>query len=496
MGEEEDRTVRGVGRAYLQDSSVGGVRRAARPNLVVRIVWVAIIVVSASVAVYSVVRLVTVRAQRRRAVTSGVDDTRSVTFPDVTVCDVRAVQLNRVRRVVNKASSRLLWGLLIANLSLYTPLNEQSEAQNRQLRHQYQTLVDQLSSEERDKAGFVLQDRLTDCALGDAPCEDSNFTRFYHHKYGNCYTFSPDSAHQDIWLTGPQHGLILKLMTSLNDVTQEEAGFVIGVHQSRDTPFLPEEGFFVPAGQVTYVSLTKSTQSLESDCVDEEEDSDRNLYAADTGWRYSQRGCQHGCLQRELYDRCDCCDLDLPCPSTFLNQSSNLTGHVAAPRCSSEEELSCRSDVTQSYTDSSLPCLTHCPSRCRQTRFPGRVSISTLIVQQSYPTDGGRDEATALLSRAALRRKRGLEFPTNPSSADSMVRIHVYFEDLRTPTADVGEDIDWSEWLADIGGLLSLWLGLSVLGVLEVFHMLLELASLLCCRAASNPVTHVTPFSP
>lgn len=53
--------------------------------------------------------------------------------------------------------------------------------------------------------------------------------------------------------------------------------------------------------------------------------------------------------------------------------------------------------------------------------------------------------------------------------------------------------------MADIGGVASLWLGLSVLGVLEVVHTLVELVLLgfiRCCGGNGPGPTPVKPFAP
>ena len=53
--------------------------------------------------------------------------------------------------------------------------------------------------------------------------------------------------------------------------------------------------------------------------------------------------------------------------------------------------------------------------------------------------------------------------------------------------------------MAAVGGVCSLWLGLSVLGVLEVLHTLVELAMLgvlKCCGGSGPGPTPVKPFAP
>ena len=53
----------------------------------------------------------------------------------------------------------------------------------------------------------------------------------------------------------------------------------------------------------------------------------------------------------------------------------------------------------------------------------------------------------------------------------------------------------WSEQMADFGGIISLWLGLSVLGILEIVHMLVEF-SFLAFSKCCTPGPEVTPVKP
>ena len=56
--------------------------------------------------------------------------------------------------------------------------------------------------------------------------------------------------------------------------------------------------------------------------------------------------------------------------------------------------------------------------------------------------------------------------------------------------------------MAAVGGVMALWLGLSVLGVLELVHLLVDVVVVLCGKATgqngstSTSVTTVKPFVP
>ena len=59
----------------------------------------------------------------------------------------------------------------------------------------------------------------------------------------------------------PLAGLTLDLVTNIHDyAAADEAGFVVAVHKPRDTPFLAEEGVFVPQGAAAFVAVTKVTK--------------------------------------------------------------------------------------------------------------------------------------------------------------------------------------------------------------------------------------------
>ncbi|KAK7116613.1 hypothetical protein V1264_002266 [Littorina saxatilis] len=418
---------------YAEDSSMGGVRNAARPGVFLKVVWVVVIVVCAVITVFSLHRLYLHHSRSRHSMTSYTNDAVAQDFPSVTLCNVNpVVSPDRLSEGDPPAARRRRaeYGMLTLSQFLQDykmrKTNSHSEEDNRHLRHEYQTLVDQLSDQEREDAGHDLELMLSHCQLGDVPCDYRNFTRFYHHTFGNCFIFVADPRHLRVTKAGPQHGLTVELDTQSQEyTTQDEPGFVIVAHGSRDTVFPAEEGVFVPEGNAAYIALTKAerTRVTNTNCNGEDIGRDRsNIYAVDTRWRYSQRGCQHGCLQREVFRQCGCCDMDLPCPASFLDPTRRHTTSTTATttttptstttstttttttrpttpfivgrrlmqertapasdpvqRCRpGHAEERCLRDVIRAYANGALPCQKECVPRCSVTTYSTRFSMSGL----------------------------------------------------------------------------------------------------------------------
>ncbi|XP_070190389.1 FMRFamide-activated amiloride-sensitive sodium channel-like [Littorina saxatilis] len=134
------------------------------------------------------------------------------------------------------------------------------------------------------------------------------------------------------------------------------------------------------------------------------------------------------------------------------------------------------------------------------------------IIFPREPANGqaeGEGEAVSLPAEKARRRRQVFEggFLSDREEEEEeeggfgdllhtgQVRVHVYFEDLRCDVTETVESNDWVQVMADIGGITSLWLGLSVLGVLEVVHLLVQLL-LLGCGSMCGGGTRLTPVKP
>ncbi|KAK7503033.1 hypothetical protein BaRGS_00005659 [Batillaria attramentaria] len=342
-----ERSVRGAGRRYVEDATVGGVRRATRPGVVVKALWMAAIVTGAAMTAFSIHELVSARAARRelRSVTR-MDDRRNQEFPAVTICNVNPfVSFNAPILTPPRENQELSAAGRKAVPTAASRFKRQATG-NEMLDETFasrlanQARLDNLTLEELEAMGHPIHIFVPGCRLGDYTCDTRNFTHFYDDSLGNCYTFVSQPPKHHTWKTGPENGLTLYLSTntqrrSLTD--PEEIGVVVKVHAPHDTIFVAEEGVYVPLDSAAYVAITKA--------------------------------CQRTCLQRSLVGLCGCCDVSLPCPAALLDVTSQ--SRVAAPRCNLTEEsqAQCVQDVVSKYTEGDLSCLSDCKPRCRYDNF-------------------------------------------------------------------------------------------------------------------------------
>ena len=63
---------------------------------------------------------------------------------------------------------------------------------------------------------------------------------------------------------------------------------------------------------------------------------------------------------------------------------------------------------------------------------------------------------------------------------DSFARVNVYFEDVTVLRKKQTASYNWNDLLADIGGVLGLWVGVSVITIFEFLTLLSQIILLSC----------------
>ncbi|XP_038629974.1 amiloride-sensitive sodium channel subunit alpha-like [Scyliorhinus canicula] len=210
-----------------------------------------------------------------------------------------------------------------------------------------------------------IADFVFDCKFNGLSCGKSNYTRFHHPIYGNCYTFNGiNSSYQ--WKTsktGKDHGLSLLLKTVQNDyipLLSTEAGARVMVHERNKFPFMEDGGFDIRPGVETSISMRKEEVRRlggdYSDCTqDGSEISVQNLYRSD----YTQQACVRSCFQITMVSRCGCAYYFYPLPPGA--EYCNYNKHTAWGHCYYR--------LSKEFSEDVLNCFKTCRKPCRQTEY-------------------------------------------------------------------------------------------------------------------------------
>ncbi|KAI8481463.1 hypothetical protein Bbelb_408370 [Branchiostoma belcheri] len=344
--------------------------------------------------------------------------------------------------------------------------------------------------------GFNLSsNRMPLCLWRGAYCSEQNFTHSFGH-YGNCYTFNADADNQLKQTTEGAHG---NGFTAFVDIKEDkytesflvggnaEVGLKLLVHDPREPPMMDTQGIALAPGNHAFIAIKQilsdywtvpddlTSSSLRpslsftiacSSSLHPYENhvppwgvcKDLQLEYYDT---YTLNGCYLECRSKHVVRNCSCRPYDLP---------------GTAPSCDPRTMFTCVRAVLAQVITGDLKC--DCPVPCRMT------SYSTSLSFAGFPNKHTRNYLAPLL---------GME----PGyMADNGVVFSVFYEKLNYQKIRQLKAMDEGQLSSNIGGMMGLFLGASVLSLLEVCEYLLKRLLGFLGRTRNAGVFHVQTQEP
>ncbi|KAK7491315.1 hypothetical protein BaRGS_00017416, partial [Batillaria attramentaria] len=345
------------------------------------------------------------------------------------------------------------------------------------------TVLDFMSLQKRYESGHQLQEMLIGCIYQGEQCTSKQFQRFYNFHVGTCFTFNKKNNQAPVSKPGPLHGLSLVLDAQSEEYMNhsQTVGFKVVVHPQNDMPFPEDEGILVSPGTVTDVAVTQEVvlraPPPHGNCSTYigHENLLRNMYAEEFNVGYTAQACHRTCYQKLTIRKCNCCDSDYPCPA-YMFGDVNLTFCEFHPDNESNpyelmEKLNkagCMDEVREAIKAGHVECEGLCKESCTETVFweetsagmwPSEAYVHTLI--ETHPNLSYKDIDT-------IRK--------------NIVKVRVYFKQLNYQKVETVPAYNWYRLLSDIGGQLGLWVGFSVLTMVEILQLLLDLGRHLLLR--------------
>nr|XP_006820069.1 PREDICTED: uncharacterized protein LOC100370225 [Saccoglossus kowalevskii] len=318
-----------------------------------------------------------------------------------------------------------------------------------------------LQREELKQFGHQGSDLILQCSYDQRECNPLDFYQFEDDVYGNCYTFNHEQQRTllNATNTGSGFGLKLTLFTEQSEyigIFGQESGIRLMVHDPFTTPFLENEGIDARTGTATSV-IIKQKEFISApwpwgNCTDKK-------YVDSGEYRYSLIACQKECLHLRMYDKCGCVD-------SFFEDK---------PLCDilDKEQDACVQLMYYFYQKGNLGC--DCQQPCSVTKYDKILSLTTWPSSTFSPR--------LLSSLLAVNPKVGTIAKENQLSAN-LARVKIYFESLNFERVLEVEDYPFPQLMADVGGALGLWVGLSLITVVEFAEFIYEL--LRSCRRRSK----------
>ncbi|KAK6728326.1 hypothetical protein RB195_005766 [Necator americanus] len=312
--------------------------------------------------------------------------------------------------------------------------------------------VDQLTEVEKWAISYNKSEFIIKCSFNGKECNvNEDFEAYLDPSFGACFTYT-GSRHMNKTneRAGPAYGLRLETFVNISEYlpTTEAAGVRLTVHSLLEQPFPDTLGYSAPTGFVSSFGIRlKSMTRLPApygDCIREGKDDD--FIFVDK--QYNTEGCQRSCIQRHLATRCGCGDPRYPpfratrnCPVDDPAKRECLKREISYAMRHSKQ-IGCR-----------------CSQPCSQDVYSVSYSASRW---PAVPGDqSGCPNGMAPHHCLMYKREQG-------------AMIEVYFEQLNYESLLESEAYGWPNLLSDFGGQLGLWMGVSVITIMEVCILIFD----------------------
>ncbi|WKY16363.1 hypothetical protein Q1695_001208 [Nippostrongylus brasiliensis] len=320
-----------------------------------------------------------------------------------------------------------------------------------------------LSAEQREALSQSKNEFIEMCSFNGHECNiDEDFRLHVDPEFGNCYTFNHDiNNNYTSSRAGPMYGIRVLLFVNTSDYmsTSESAGVRLAIHAPTEYPFPDTFGYSAPVGFASSFGMKKKLiQRLSGpygDCIHTESFNKTDyIYQR---YDYHPEGCHRSCFQTNLIRDCACGDPRFPVPKTHRHCSA----FNATARACLERNIGAFGDFH--HVTERMDC--ECKQRC--TEIVHEVTFSASRWPSGATDLGDCDGMTETECENYYRLNAAM--------------VEVFYEQLNYELLQESEAYGLVNLIADFGGHLGLWLGFSVITVMEVIVLILDVVSI-CFR--------------
>ncbi|XP_049718428.1 acid-sensing ion channel 3 [Elephas maximus indicus] len=420
--------------------------------------WAAAVLLSLATFLYQVAERVRYYGEFHHETALDERESHQLTFPAVTLCNVNPLRRSRLTPNDLHWAGPALLGLDPAEHAAFLRALGQPPAPPGFMPSPTFDMA-QLYA----RAGHSLDEMLLDCRYRGQPCGPENFTVIFT-RMGQCYTFNSGAGGAELLTTfkgGAGNGLEVMLDVQQDEYlpvwrdTEEtpfEVGIRVQIHTQEEPPIIDQLGFGAAPGYQTFVSCQKQQliylpppwgdcSSLSPDPVLELEPSGplgSPNPSPGPSPPYSLMGCRLACETRYVARKCGCRMMHMP---------------GSAPVCSPQLYKDCAEPTLDAMLRKDA-CA--CPNPCATTRYAKELSM------------------VRIPSRAAARYLARKHNRSEAYIEENMLVLDIFFEALNYELVEQKKAYEVSDLLGDIGGQMGLFIGASLLTILEILDYLFE----------------------
>uniref|UniRef100_H2RWH8 Acid-sensing (proton-gated) ion channel 1a n=1 Tax=Takifugu rubripes TaxID=31033 RepID=H2RWH8_TAKRU len=388
-------------------------------------------------------------------------------FPAVTFCNLNAFRFSRVTRNDLYHAGELL-ALLNQRYEIRDiHLVEESVLESLKVKADFHNFKPRPFNmrEFYDRTGHDIKDMLLSCHFHEPSFLSGFLFSQVFTRYGKCYTFNAaEDGRPPLNYTKGGMGNGLELMLDIQqdeylpiwgetDETSFEAGIKVQIHSQEEPSFIDQLGFGVAPGFQTFVSCQEQRLIYLpppwGDCKVTAMDSD--FFDS-----YSITACRIDCETRYLVDNCNCRMVHMP---------------GDAPYCTPELYKECADPALDFLVEKDNDyCV--CETPCNMTRYSKELSFVKIPSKAS----------AKYLAKKYNKSEQYIK--------DNILVLDIFFEALNYETIEQKKAYEVAGLLGDIGGHMGLFIGASILTILELFDYLYEVIKHKLCRCSSRKHQH------
>jgi hypothetical protein len=396
-------------------------------------------------------------------------------FPKVTFCNLNQYATKEAIEFLNSTDTDGLFSSM-PNMSFY----DKSQTTWKIILKAGAILMNK-TDDFKKTMGHDLKDILIGCAFNYVQCTADDFLWSYDSYYGNCYSFNSgfnSTGHPQplkySTLAGYSYGLALDLYVNYNENLDflnsilGGKGALIRVDNITHVVKHIFDGISVSSGMSTNIALKREFKSMlpqpYSDCVVDQgkynyiSTSDLFNKIKSSPYDYTQSFCLQQCMQQYLNEKCSCGFTTFSTKEIFPDVCDNLN------------QTGCTLDV---YFNDYIPndystknCLPKCPKECNSTQITATTTSYELLGNGYFDYIKGNLNLSSDFINTSI---------TTETVRKSVVRIFVYYDSLSYTQSEEAPQIDIISLIANIGGNLGLFLGVSLFSVWEILITLMEI---------------------
>lgn len=421
-------------------------------HISIKLIWIICFMVSVSVCSYMIVLSINQYIEYDVVTKAQIITETKSTFPTISICQVHPLTTKYAEAKVENVLEGIIIDFNITNLTGLDYVGYSLSASTLVLLNAYLNRFNKSYSVE--KYGFSVKDTLMYCTYNEINCNYTNFEWYFDVNNGNCFRFNSGLKQplKETNKAGPQNGLLVYFLL---DETKNKfifsEGLKIFIHNNSVEPNLAE-GISIELSKSTLIAIERTQISKEpypySDCIDLKSfDSKFYRVILDSNMTYRQSNCLDLCLQEIIISSCSCYDLN------YLKLDDSTP-------CLTMTQFMCASKMYASFRNKNLDeeCLRKCPLECDSMSFNTRLSSSTFPTKYLFDALGN-----VLFQNASFDdvKKRVLE-------------LKIYYSKLSYLSLTESPKTSIIDLFSNIGGTLGLYVGVSLLSLVEIVEILVE----------------------